>query len=54
MYNPLTKVINKEIYREKILLKTIDILGREVKEGQNKILIDVFDDGSSIKRFVLE
>ena len=54
LYNPLTKVINKEIYREKILLKTIDILGREVKEGQNKILIDVFDDGSSTKRFVLE
>lgn len=54
LYNPLTKVINKEIYREKVLLKTIDILGREVKKGQNKILIDIFDDGSSNKRFVLE
>ena len=54
LYNPSTKVINKEIYREKILLKTIDILGREVKKGQNKILIDILDDGSSNKRFVLE
>ena len=36
------------------LLKTIDILGREVKKGQNKILIDILDDGSSNKRFVLE
>ncbi len=53
LYNPSTKVINKEIYREKILLKTIDILGREVKKGQNKILIDILDDGSSNKRFVL-
>ena len=54
LYNPLTKVINKEIYREKILLKTIDILGREVKKRQNEILIDIFDDGSSNKRFVIE
>jgi hypothetical protein len=54
LYNPLTKVIKKEIYRKKILLKTIDMLGREVKESPNEILIDIFDDGSSNKRFVLK
>jgi hypothetical protein len=30
------------------------MLGREVKESPNEILIDIFDDGSSNKRFVLK
>jgi hypothetical protein len=54
LYNPLTKVIPKEIHHEKILLKTLDILGREVKHGQNEIIIDIFDDGSYNKCYILE
>ena len=54
LYNPLTKVIYKKIQYEKILLKTIDILGKKVKDGPNKILIDIFDDGSYNKRYVIE
>ena len=38
----------------KIKVKTIDILGRASEDVSNKILIDVYDDGTSQKRIIIE
>ena len=38
----------------KIKVKTIDILGRVSEDVSNKILIDVYDDGSTQKRVIIE
>ena len=38
----------------KIKVKTIDILGRASEDVSNKILIDVYDDGSVQKRIIIE
>ena len=38
----------------KTVLKTIDILGRNTDYNSNKLLIDIFDDGSSQKRIIIE
>jgi len=54
LFSTITEVIYRAINPNKNLLKTIDILGREVKAGSHKILIDLFDDGTSKKRIVLE
>jgi hypothetical protein len=50
LYNPQMNIVNAELNQEKTLIKTIDILGREVKESPHKILIDIYDDGTSKKR----
>jgi len=48
------EIINPEVNLEKTLLKTIDILGKEVENIPYKILIDLYDDGSTQKRIILE
>ena len=54
LYYPEMEIINPEVNLEKTLLKTIDILGREVKNIPYKILIDLYDDGSTKKRIIFE
>lgn len=53
-YNPPMDIINPSIKPNKKLVKTVDIFGREVQDTQHKILIDIFDDGSSKKRFIFQ
>mgnify|MGYP000730499683 FL=1 len=54
LYYPEMEIINPEVNLEKTLLKTIDILGKEVENIPYKILIDLYDDGSTQKRIILE
>ena len=54
LYNPQMDIVNTKIKQEKTLIKTIDILGREVNEITNKIFIEIYDDGSSKKHIIIE
>ena len=38
----------------KIKVKTIDILGIASEDVSNKILIDIYDDGTCQKRIIIE
>jgi len=53
-YNPQMDILSPELILPKILIKTIDLLGREVSDIPYKILIDLYDDGSSQKRVIIE
>ena len=48
------EILNPEENINKTVLKTIDILGRNTDYNSNKLLIDIFDDGSSQKRIIIE
>jgi hypothetical protein len=50
--NTLTDVNN--IHLEKNLLKIIDVLGREVNPTTNITLFYVYDDGSVMKKIIME
>ena len=54
LYNPQMDIVNTKINYERTLIKTIDILGREVNEITNKIFIEIYDDGSSKKHIIIE
>ena len=54
LYNPQMDIVNTKINQEKTLIKTIDILGREVNKTPNKIFIEIYDDGSSKKHIIIE
>ena len=54
LYNPQMDILNPEENINKTVLKTIDILGRNTDYNLNKLLIDIFDDGSSQKRIIIE
>ena len=54
LYNPQMDILNPEENINKTVLKTIDILGRNTDYNSNKLLIDIFDDGSSQKRIIIE
>lgn len=43
-----------EIIKQKLLVKSVDALGREVNNTTNQILFQIYDDGSVEKRFVIE
>ena len=47
-------IVNTNINHEKKLVKTIDILGREVNNITNKIFIEIYDDGTSKKHIIIE
>ena len=53
-YNPQMPLVNPAFATQKTLLKTIDILGRTTKDKSNKLLIDLYKDGTSRKRIVLD
>ena len=53
LYNPQMDIVNTNINHEKKLVKTIDILGREVNKTPNNIIIEIYDDGSSKKRIII-
>ncbi len=48
----ISEVIN--LNPDKTILKTIDLLGRETKVHPYKILIDIYDDGSTQKYVIIE
>lgn len=54
LYNPQMEIINSEINLEKTLFKTIDIQGRNSDINSNKLLINIYDDGSSLKRIIID
>ena len=54
LYNPQMEIISPELISTKTLIKTIDVLGRDVSDRPYKILIDLYDDGSSHKRVIIE
>ena len=54
LYTPQMNIVNTKINQEKTLIKTIDILGREVNHITNKIFIEIYDDGSSKKNIIIE
>ena len=54
IYNPQMDINDVEPNLSKIKVKTIDILGRASEDVSNKILIDVYDDGTSQKRIIIE
>ena len=41
-------------WAHRIAPKTIDILGREVNKIPNNIIIEIYDDGSSKKRIIID
>lgn len=52
-YNPQMEIVSPELILPKTLMKTIDILGREVNKIPNNIIIEIYDDGSSKKRIII-
>lgn len=54
IYNPQMDINDVEPNLSKIKVRTIDILGRASEDVLNKILIDVYDDGSVQKRIIIE
>ena len=54
IYNPQMDINDVEVNLSKIKVKTIDVLGRASEDVSNKILIDVYDDGSFQKRIIIE
>ena len=54
LYNPQMNIINTNISLEKVKVKTIDILGREVNDITNQIFLEIYDDGSSKKRIIID
>ena len=44
----------KGIEKEKSIVKTINLLGREVTQTNNQIFFHIYDDGSVNKKFVIE
>ena len=47
--------VNQEINRDnKQLIQIKDILGREISAKQNNILFYIYDDGSVLKRIIIE
>ena len=54
LYNPQMEIINLEINLEKTLFKTIDIQGRNTDINSNKLLINIYDDGSSLKHIIID
>ena len=54
IYNPQMDISYIESNLSKIKVKTFDILGRASEDVSNKILIDVYDDGSLQKRIIIE
>ena len=53
-YNPQMEIISPELILPRTLMKTIDILGREVNKISNNIVIEIYDDGSSKKRIIID
>ena len=53
-YNPQMTIVNPAVVTQKTLLKTIDILGRSSKDNSNQLLIDLYKDGTTRKRIVLD
>ena len=53
LYNPQMEIVSPELILPKTLMKTIDILGREVNKTPNNIIIEIYDDGSSKKRIII-
>ena len=47
-------IVNSNIKKKKTLIKTIDILGREVNKVKHKIFIEIYEDGSSKKHVIFE
>ena len=54
LYNPQMNVNDVEPNLSKVKVKTIDILGRATEDVSNKILFDLYDDGSVQKRIIIE
>ena len=44
----------QELTTNKELLKTTDLSGRETQGAKNKLLFDIYDDGSVEKKFIVE
>ena len=50
-----TQSLNEINFEErKKLIRTINYLGREVNQTTNKILFHIYDDGSVVKKFIVE
>ena len=56
MFYPVTNITTSinELNTEKILIKTIDVLGRESKGTRNEPIFYIYDDGVVEKRIVVE
>ena len=49
-----TSGISESLSQNRTLLKTIDVLGREIKGTKNEVLFYIYDDGTVEKRIVVE
>ena len=54
LYNPQMNIHNIDVNTDRLLIRTIDILGRETLDKPYKVLIDLYDDGSTQKRIIIE
>tara|TARA_B110000467_G_C18067169_1_gene339378 strand:- start:124 stop:636 length:513 start_codon:yes stop_codon:yes gene_type:complete len=54
LYNPQMNIHNIDVSTDRLLIRTIDILGRETLDKPYKVLIDLYDDGSTQKRIIIE
>ena len=53
-YNPQMQIIRAQTNQERVRIKTIDLFGREVDQSTYKILLDIYDDGSTYKRIIIK
>tara|TARA_B110000444_G_scaffold261186_1_gene311659 strand:- start:3449 stop:4003 length:555 start_codon:yes stop_codon:yes gene_type:complete len=55
-YNPQMDITNHEVNLTRSLLKTIDLQGRNTTSNPNPnmLLIDIYDDGTSKKRIIID
>ena len=54
LYNPLTDIIITNLNLNKVLLKTINLQGKEVKHQTNQPIIEIYDDGTVEKKLIIE
>ena len=48
------QIIRAQTNQERVRIKTIDLFGREVDQSTYKILLDIYDDGSTYKRIIIK
>jgi len=54
LYNPQMEITNYEVNPNRTLLKTIDLQGRNTNSNPNMLLIDIYDNGISQKRIIID
>ena len=53
-YNPQMNIVNPVEKQDKIVVRKIDILGRDNYNIKNNVFIEIYDDGSMMKYFIID